>query len=78
MVAFIRVVDTPYAAKTGADGVVVIHDLPPGEASLHVWRPYLKAPNNEVARPVILPHGGGAAEVVTVDLHPPPAMKPMY
>ena len=78
MVGFIRVVDTPYAARTGADGVAVVHDIPAGDATLRVWRPYLKAPNNEIARPVALPRSGDAAESVVVELHPPPAMHAMY
>src|SRR4051812_41962476 len=49
MVGFIRVVDTPFAAKTNAAGEVVIHDLPAGTASVILWHPYLKAPRNEIA-----------------------------
>jgi len=77
MVAFIRVVDTRYAAKTNAAGVAVVHDLPAGAASLHLWRPYLKAPNNELARSISV-SGAGASETFTVEVHAPPPMKPMY
>jgi plastocyanin len=77
MIAFIRVVDTRYAGKTNAAGTVTIHDLPPGGASLHLWRPYLKAPNNELARTISV-SGAGASELFTVEVHAPPAMKPMY
>lgn len=38
MVAYIRVVDTPYAGKTGADGKVTL-DLPAGAAAATVWHP---------------------------------------
>jgi len=38
MVAYIRVVDTPYAAKTGADGKVVL-DLPTSAKIATVWHP---------------------------------------
>ena len=79
MVAFIRVVDTPYAAKTGADGVAVLHDLPAGGAQLRVWRPYLKAPGNEIEQPISLPHSGVLAQAVTADVRPPaPTMHAMY
>jgi plastocyanin len=54
MVGFIRVVDTPYAAKTSAAGEAVIHDLPAGAATVTVWQPYLKAPRNELTRDVTL------------------------
>jgi len=77
MIAFIRVVDTRYAAKTNAAGVAVVHDLPAGAASLHLWRPYLKAPNNELARSISV-SGAGASETFTVEVHAPPPMKPMY
>jgi len=76
MIGFIRVVDTRYAAKTNAAGVVVIHDLPPGGASLHLWRPYMKGANNEIARAITVA-SGGSSEAFTVELHPPPPMK-MY
>lgn len=38
MVAYIRVVDTPYAGKTGADGKVTL-DLPAGATTATVWHP---------------------------------------
>ena len=72
MIAFIKVVDTPYAAKTDADGNVVLRDVPPGAATMKVWYPYLKAPGNEVARSVALPHAGQGHEDVAVDVRTPP------
>ncbi len=77
MIGFIRVVDTRYAAKTNAAGVLVLHDVPPGAASLHLWRPYLKAPNNELVRNISLP-AAGASEVFTVEVHAPPPVKSTY
>jgi plastocyanin len=50
MVGFIRVVDTPYAAKSDAAGKVVIHNVPMGGGTLTVWQPYIKTPQNEVTR----------------------------
>ena len=78
MIAFIKVVDTRYAGKTNAAGILVIHDVPAGAATVHLWRPYLKAPNNEVVRPAAIPAAGAATETFVVDLHPAPAMRPMY
>ena len=72
MVGFIKVVDTPFAAKTEANGDVQIHGLPAGSVSVHVWQPYLKAANNEVVRNVAVASGGGR-ETVGVDLRPAPA-----
>jgi plastocyanin len=39
MVAWVVVVDTPFFAKSGADGVGVIQDLEPGDYRLSVWYP---------------------------------------
>jgi plastocyanin len=68
MIAFIKVVDTPYAAKTDADGDVVLHDAPPGAAMMKVWHPYLKAPNNEVTRGIEVARAGQDHEDVAVDM----------
>lgn len=70
MVAFIKVVDTPYAAKTGANGQAVVHGAPAGAASVKVWHPYLRAAGNEATRAVTL-SSGGAREDVTVELRTP-------
>lgn len=50
MVAYIRVVDTPYAAKTGSDGKVTL-DLPAGAASATVWHPDARPAETTVALP---------------------------
>jgi plastocyanin len=78
MAGFIKVVDTPYAAKTDASGTLVIHGLPPGPAMLHLWRPYLKAPNNEIAKAISIPAAGQAAEGFAVEVHPPAMAHSMY
>lgn len=68
MSAFIVVVDTPYAAKTGADGRAVLKDAAGGGA-LAIWHQDLRAPSNRVIRQI------GAArasdEIVVVDLRAP-------
>ena len=71
MIAFIKVVDTPYAAKTGANGEVVLRDVPTGAATMRVWHPYMKSPANEVTRTVTVAHGG-AREGVSVEVRNPP------
>jgi plastocyanin len=73
MVGFIKVVDTPYAAKSDAAGQASLKDVPPGPAVMHVWQPYLKGPNNEVTRSVTVPAQGSGGETLTVDVRPPPA-----
>ncbi len=76
MIAFIKVVDTPYAAKSDAAGHVVVHGLPPGKAVVRIWHPFLKAAGNEIARNVIIGAQGVTRDAATLDLRPPPkAMK---
>lgn len=78
MVGFIKVVSTPFAGKTGPDGRVRLRGLPnAGAATLKVWQPYQKAPNNEIARPVALSAQEGATAVV-VDLRTPPDRDQAY
>ena len=67
MTAFIRVVDTPWAAKTGADGEAVIEDAPAGAVTVAVWHPYLKG-GRDVTRQ--LASGSGAVKM-TAELHAP-------
>jgi plastocyanin len=70
MAAYIRVVDTPYAAKTDAAGEALIRDLPPGPATLSVWHPYLRG-GKDLTRDIVAP-AGGSAMTVTVELKAPP------
>ena len=70
MAAFIRVTDTPYAAKTDAAGNVVLRDMPDGAVKLVIWHPYLKAPGRELVRPIVMPRD--AKLTLTADLKPAP------
>jgi hypothetical protein len=71
MVGFIRVVDTPWAIKTGADGVATLRGIPAGAASVTVWHPYLRAPKNELIRKSTFTAGGVLREAATIDLRMP-------
>src|SRR4051812_32319947 len=42
MVAFIKVVDTPFAVKTDAQGRAVLRGLPAGPQPVRIWHPYMK------------------------------------
>lgn len=42
MVGFVRVVDTPFAAKTDVSGSATIKSAPDGKTKLTVWHPYAK------------------------------------
>lgn len=78
MSAYIRVVDTPYAAKTGANGEVTIPGLPAGGATFTVWHPYLKAARNEAARTAAIPAAGVARQALVLDLRKPAARHDHY
>ncbi len=58
MLAYVRVVDTPYAGKTNATGDVTIPAIPVGAARLVVWHPQLNTRGNEM--PYTLTIGAGA------------------
>lgn len=78
MIAFIDVVDTPYAAKTDAQGHAVIHGVPEGEREVTVWRPYLHAPGNALTGKVRVPREGAAALTLTGEVRTPPMRHAMY
>jgi len=78
MVAFIKVVDTPYAARSGASGEASIPGAPAGAATLRIWHPYLKAPGNEIIRQVSVPREGVDRETVLLDLRTPPMAHMAY
>ena len=66
MAGFIRVVDTPFAVKTDANGLAVIRGLPAGGATVKVWHPYIKGAD------LVQRVGGLGALSVNIDLRPPP------
>jgi plastocyanin len=76
MAAYIRVVDTPYAAKTDSAGEALIHNLPAGPATLSVWHPYLRG-GKDLVREIDTPPGG-ATMSITVDLKPAPMLHGGY
>lgn len=54
MRGYIRVVDTPYAGKTDHNGMLALDAVPSGSAKITVWHPRLRAPGNELVRPVAI------------------------
>ncbi|MDG6078058.1 methylamine utilization protein [Erythrobacter litoralis] len=52
MRGYIRVVDTPFASKTDANGYVALDNVPGGAAQITVWHPRLRAPAGELRRDV--------------------------
>jgi hypothetical protein len=78
MVGFVKVVDTPFAAKTDARGAVELHGLPGGPGVLKVWHPYLKAAANELSESVSLPQAGAVQRSETADVRSPPIRRNSY
>ena len=58
MRGYIKVVDTPFAAKTDRNGVVNFNGLTAGAATVKVWHPQARAAGNEVAFNTSLTAGG--------------------
>jgi plastocyanin len=67
MVAFIKVVDTPFAAKSDAAGNVVLRGVPDGAATVRVWHPSLRQPGTEIVR-----------QAFVADLRTPPTRTGAY
>ena len=64
MVAFVRVVDTPLAAKTDASGAAQIRNAPDGPAKLTVWHPYAKSKDQVAVSDVTVSPGATRVTVV--------------
>lgn len=75
MVGFVKVVDTPFAIKTGADGVATLRGVTAGGATVRVWHPYLRAPKNELTRKSVIPAAGALREQVAVEIRYPAGHK---
>jgi plastocyanin len=78
MIAFIVVVDTPYAAKTDAQGLATLHDVPAGAQAVSIWRPYLHAPGNTLRETAQVPRQGAARLAIVADVRAPPMHHQMY
>jgi hypothetical protein len=77
MVGFIKVVDTPFATKTDAQGQAILHGAPAGPGTLRIWHPYLKARGNELSEDVSVP-ASGLRRTETADIRVPPVRSNSY
>lgn len=68
MSGFIRVVDTPFAAKTAGGGDARIANVTGGRVVLTVWHPRLKAKQNEATFTLDVPASGDIAKRITLAL----------
>jgi plastocyanin len=73
MVAFVRVVDTPFAAKTDAAGGAVIANAPNGPVRVTVWHPYARARDQIVTSQAVIAADGSTRLEITLDVAPPAA-----
>ena len=67
MIAYVVVVDTPWFAKTGADGKAVIPSVPAGRFRAEVWQPRLK-PGSTVTRDITVADSAGAPIAFVLEL----------
>ncbi len=67
MRGYIRVVDTPFAGTTDANGYITLEGLPTGSIDAVVWHPSLRAPNNEKTGSIPIKAGKNARRIA-VDL----------
>jgi plastocyanin len=75
MQAFIQVVATPFAAKSGRDGRAVLHGAPDGSVRVTVWHPHLRAPGSQL---VVSAGPGNVVIPVSVKLRHPAPMQHDY
>lgn len=59
MLGYIKIVDTPWAAKTAASGDVTLSGIPAGGATLRVWHPQLAGRGNELSRSITVTAAAG-------------------
>jgi plastocyanin len=60
MIAYVYVADTPYFAKSGADGKAAIANLRSGEYTVRIWHPRMEGSEKQTVRRVTI---DGAADV---------------
>lgn len=70
MRGYIKIVDTPYAAKTDQNGQVNLAQLPGGAATIKIWHPALRSRTGELEETVTLTAGQATSRAVSVDLRP--------
>lgn len=63
MRGYIRVTDTPFAAKTDHNGYVDLGAIPSGAGKLTIWHPRLRAPANEMKQALTLRAGAQSRKV---------------
>lgn len=70
MISYIYVVESPYFAKSGADGKASLTDLPAGDYTLRIWHPRLEGKEVATERKVVIPRTGAVELVWDIGLTP--------
>jgi hypothetical protein len=70
MKGYIKVVDTPFAAKTDEYGQLRIAGLPGGRATVKVWHPLQRAADGESSYQIDIPAGGVASKDLSITMRP--------
>lgn len=70
MIAYIYVSESPYFAKTGADGRATLTNLPTGDYTVRAWHPRLDGKEEATERKVAIPHSGTVSSTWEIGLTP--------
>ncbi|WP_246265822.1 hypothetical protein [Aromatoleum diolicum] len=70
MIAYVYVSDSPYFAKTGADGKANLTELPPGDYTLRAWHPRLAGKEEATERKVAVSRTGAVEATWDIGLTP--------
>jgi hypothetical protein len=57
MIGYVYVSDSPYFAKTVADGSATLNDLPPGDYQVRIWHPGLESSEQATMQQVTVSAG---------------------
>jgi len=68
MSGFIKVVDTPFADKTDANGTTRLEGVTAGGGTITVWHPRMRGKDNEVSFPIEMPATGNIARRIQIVL----------
>jgi plastocyanin len=75
MIGYIYVSESPYFAKTGADGTALIADLPPRAYTVRVWHPQLDAREESTRKTVDATRAGPVAASWSLHLKREPKVR---
>lgn len=70
MLAYVLVLETPYFARTGADGKARLTDLPAGSYELRAWHPRLPGAAEPASQPVAVAASGSTSATFRLTLQP--------